>query len=91
MRKRLMLAVLLCVPNLPALSQQPATQSEVTTSTPGRVATPARVKGSAVVTAIDSRSRKLSLKQAPGGSFDLVAPEEVRNFEQIRSGNEVEA
>jgi hypothetical protein len=56
---------------------------------PGKVSVAQTAKASAVVTAIDSATRTITLKRADGQTFDLVAGDEVKNFAQIKVGDEV--
>jgi len=74
------------------LAQQPgATGGAVIASEPGK-ATVARTVGvSAQVTAIDKTTRTITLKSAKGEAIDVVAGEEVRNFDQIKLGDYVVA
>ncbi len=74
---------------LPAFAQQAPAASGVVASKPGKAVAAAKVKASAVVTAIDASARRLTLKDAGGRMFDLIAGEEVRNFAQIKVGDEV--
>jgi hypothetical protein len=74
---------------LPVFAQQAPSGAVVTSSTPGKAAAAATVKASASVTGIDKASRTVTLKAASGESFDVVAGEEVRNFDQIKVGDEV--
>ena len=85
----LLSAVALYALAVPVFSQQPATGAKVTSSAPGKVTTKTTLTGSARVTAIDRATRKLSLKPAAGEDFDLVVPEEVKSFSQIKVGDEV--
>ena len=47
------------------------------------------VKASVVVTAIDKASRTVSMKAANGQVFDVVAGDDVRNFDQLKVGDQV--
>lgn len=79
----------ICLTSLPALAQQAPTGAAVTASTPGSVTAAATVRASVVVTAIDKASRTVTLKDEKGALFDLAVGTEVRNFEQIKVGDEV--
>ena len=46
---------------------------------------------SATVTAIDAKTRKITLQAENGKSTTFTAPPEVRNFDQIKVGNKVRA
>jgi hypothetical protein len=73
----------------PAIAQQTPVGAEIKASEPGKVAMARAVKASALVTAIDAASRTLMLKGPEGGVFELVAGDEVRNFDQIKVGDSV--
>jgi hypothetical protein len=73
----------------PAIAQQAPVGAEIKASEPGKVAVARAVKVSALVTAIDAASRTLTLKGAEGRVFELVAGDEVRNFDQIKVGDSV--
>lgn len=70
-----------------------ATQAaEVTTNVavaPGQASLAEEVTAKATVTAIDVATRKVSLKNAEGKTFDLVAGDEVTNLKNIKVGDEV--
>lgn len=74
---------------LPAFAQQAPVASGVLASEPGKAVAAETVKASVVVTAIDKAARKLTLKDASGKVFDLTAGDEVKNFAQIKVGDEV--
>ena len=57
-------------------------------SEPGKVAVVAAAKVTATVVAIDKTTRTVTLK-GPQRTVDVVAGEEVRNFDQIRLGDRV--
>ena len=66
--------------------------AEVTTNvavTPGQASLAEEVKAEATVTAIDLATRKISLKNAEGKTFDLVAGEEVTNLQNLKVGDVV--
>ena len=66
--------------------------AEVTTNvavTPGQASLAEEVKAEATVTAIDLATRKVSLKNAEGKTFDLVAGEEVTNLQNLKVGDVV--
>jgi hypothetical protein len=73
----------------PAIAQQAPVGAEIKASEPGKVAVARAVKASALVTAIDAASRTLTLKGPEGRVFELVAGDEVRNFDQIKVGDSV--
>ena len=74
---------------LPVFAQKAPTGGVVTASEPGKAAIVGAVKASAAVTAIDKATRTITLKAADGKSFDLAAGDEVKNFDQIKVGDEV--
>jgi hypothetical protein len=75
-----------------ALAQQPgATGGAVLASEPGKAAVARTVEVSAQVLAIDKATRTLTLKGPKGAALDVVAGEEVRNFDQIKVGDNVVA
>jgi Cu/Ag efflux protein CusF len=74
---------------LPAFAQQAPTASGALVSEPGKAVAAEKVQASAVVTAIDKAARKLTLKDASGKVFELTAGDEVKNFAQIKVGDEI--
>ncbi len=74
---------------LPALAQQAPAGAVVTSNQPGKVSVAETVKVSAAVTAIDKATRKVTLKNAAGKTFEVVAGEEVKNFDQIKVGDQL--
>jgi hypothetical protein len=74
---------------LPVFAQQAPTGAQVTASSPGKAAVAETVKASALVTAVDKASRTVTLKPAHGASFEIVAGDEVKNFDQIAVGDQV--
>lgn len=74
----------------PALAQQPgAGAATVAATAPGQGAAASVVTVSAVVEAIDKENRVVILKGPRGNLFSVVAGPEVRNFAQIKVGDEV--
>ena len=74
---------------LPALAQMAPQESSATMSQPGQAAKMTTVRASALITALDKKTRTLTLKNSSGQSFDIVAGPEVRNFDQIVVGDTV--
>ena len=75
-----------------AFAQQPgAAGGAVVASEPGKAAVVRAVELSAQVVGIDRATRTLTLKGPKGEVADIVAGDEVRNFEQIRLGDLVVA
>lgn len=81
--------IILSLTAIPAFAQQPPIGVNVTTSEPGKFATATTVKASALVTGIDKATRTITLKGPKGISYDVVAGDEVRNFDQLRVKDEV--
>jgi len=57
--------------------------------TPGQASLAEELKAEATVTAIDLATRKVSLKNAEGRTFDLVADEKVSNLQRLKVGDVV--
>ena len=75
---------------MPVTAQQPAA-GVVVASEPGRFAAVRTVEISAQVVAIDKATRTVTLKGRKGEAVDVVASDEVRNFDQIKLGDFVVA
>jgi hypothetical protein len=74
----------------PAMAQQlKAEGAAAASSSPGKAQVARAIKVSATVSAIDKATRTLTLKDAAGKEFPVVAGSEVRNFDQITVGSEV--
>lgn len=72
----------------PALAQQPGKmEGAIISSEPGRAAAVRTVEISAKVVAIDKATRMVTLKGVEGIPVDVVAGDEVRNFDQIKLGD----
>jgi Cu/Ag efflux protein CusF len=65
-------------------------KTEATAATPGAVVGDV-VKAEAVVTAIDKKTRTVTLKGEDGNTFDVVVGKEAKNFAQIKVGDRVVA
>jgi hypothetical protein len=75
-----------------AVAQKPeASGRAVVVSEPGKAAIARTEQISAKVVAIDKATRTVTLKGPKGNTVDLVAGDEVRNFDQIRLGDFVVA
>ena len=73
---------------LPAAAQKPdVTGGAVVTSEPGKAAAVRAVKLTAQVVAIDKATRTVSLKGPKGNVVDVVAGDDVKNFDQIKPGD----
>ncbi len=87
-------AVLGMTLSLPTLSQAQkpgATGGTVVASEPGKAVVVSTVQITATVVAIDKTTRTVTLKGPQGKSMDVVAGEEVKNFDQIKVGDLVVA
>lgn len=94
MRNSLLLASVVAFATLafPALAQQPgATGGTVVASEPGRAVIAREAKLSAQVVGLDKATRTVTLKGPKGNIVDVVAGDEVKNFDQIRLGDFVVA
>jgi Cu/Ag efflux protein CusF len=76
---------------LPALAQQkPAADAAVVTaSAPGKVSMAATVKAVGTVEAIDKATRQVTIKGPKGNVATVTAGPDVRNFDQIKVGDQV--
>lgn len=72
-----------------ALAQKAPVAGGAISSEPGKVSAARIVEVSAGVTAIDKATRTVTLKGPQGRIFDVVAGDEVRNFDQIKPGDQV--
>ncbi|MFQ2198698.1 hypothetical protein ACK33S_12210 [Aeromonas hydrophila] len=70
------------------LAQAAEVATEVATA-PGKANLVETVSAQATVTAIDMASRKVSLKNAAGEAFDIVAGEQVTNLANLKVGDVV--
>jgi len=60
-------------------------------SVPGKAAAVSIAEITATVTAVDKASRTVTLKGPKGNEVDVVAGEQVKNFDQIKVGDQVTA
>jgi hypothetical protein len=75
-----------------ALAQSALAQtSSAMTSAPGKVSVAQTVEGTATITAIDRATRTITLKAMKGDETKIVAGPEVRNFDQLKVGDVVNA
>ncbi len=72
-----------------AQSQPGAAAVVAAASAPGKGAVGSIVKVRAVVTAIDPATRAVTLKGPQGNEYRVVAGSEVRNFDQIKVGDDL--
>lgn len=80
-------ALALALAAAPAMAQKPAAGATVVTSEAGKAEAIRVLEASAKVVAIDKATRTITLRDAKGRSFDVVASEEVRNFAQVELGD----
>ena len=91
-RLTLALALISAAIAAPAFAQKPdAAGGAVVTSEPGRAAIVRAAEISAQVVAIDKATRTVTLKGPQGNAVDIVAGDEVKNFDQIKLGDFVVA
>jgi hypothetical protein len=82
------LAFALVTAALPAAAQKPdATGGTVVTSEPGKATAVRTAEVTALVVAIDAKTRTITLKGPQGRVVDIVAGDEVQNFPQIKVGD----
>jgi hypothetical protein len=94
MRNPLLLAASIAAAALafPALGQQPgATGGAIVASEPGRAVAAREVKLTAQVVGLDKATRTVTLKGPKGNVVDIVAGDDVKNFDQIKLGDLVVA
>jgi hypothetical protein len=92
MRKSLLaLSVALAFGAPAALAQAPSGAAAVKASEPGKVSLAEVVQVAATVQAIDKAKRLVTLKGPEGNTFTVQAGPEVRNFSQIKVGDQVVA
>ena len=72
----------------PAQPAQPQVSGAVATA-PGKAAAVAYANLTATVEAVDPATRVVTLKGPKGNTVDVVAGEEVRNFDQIKKGDKL--
>jgi Cu/Ag efflux protein CusF len=75
---------------LPTMAQQPpAGAAAVVAKEPGKVTVAATVKVTGTVQAIDKATREVTLKGPQGNLHTLTAGPDVRNFDQVKVGDQV--
>ena len=82
-------AIAMSVLATPLWAQQAPTGGTVVASEPGKAAAMDTVKLTAGVAAIDKATRTVTLKTAKGKKLDVVAGPEVKNFDQIKVGDQL--
>jgi len=83
-------ALVLATLAIAASAQQPAAEGK-TTAEPGKIASTTTVTATAQIVGIDAQTRTVTLKGSKGTVFDVVAGDEVKNFDQLRLGDKVVA
>ena len=87
-KSKLTLALIAAAFAATAFAQQPgAGGGAVVTSEPGKASVAVAAKITAQVVGIDKATRTLTLKGPEGNVVDVVAGDEVRNFDQIKLGD----
>jgi propanediol utilization protein len=89
----LALALLAATCATATMAQTPAAPAggAVVVSEPGKAGVARAVEVSATVVGIDKATRTVTLKSPKGEVFDIVASDEVKNFDQIKVGDAVVA
>jgi hypothetical protein len=74
-----------------ASAQQPPASSKAAVTEPGKASAAAMAEITAQVVGIDKATRTVTLKGPKGNVVDVVAGDEVKNFDQLRVGDTVVA
>lgn len=74
---------------VPVMAQMAPQEKSQTLSHPGEMIHEGTIRASVIVTAIDKTTRTLTLKDAKGQNLSVIADKEVRNFDQIKVGDEI--
>ena len=74
-----------------ALAQQPPASSKAAVTEPGKASAAVTAEITAQVVGIDKATRTVTLKGPKGKIVDVVAGDEIRNFDQLRVGDMVTA
>ena len=82
-------AIAMSVLSTPLWAQQPPAGGTMVASEPGKAAAVETIKLTAGVAAIDKATRTVTLKTAKGKMLDVVAGPEVKNFDQIKVGDQL--
>jgi hypothetical protein len=89
MRKSIIVATL-AIAAAAALTAAAQTGQVVTGQAPGVVGAARTVKATATITAIDQASRAVTLKTAQGKELTVIAGPDVKNFAQLKVGDNVD-
>jgi len=83
LQSALLVALLACVP----VAGMAADAAVATAQAPGKVGAAGRVSAKAKVEAVDAATRTVTFKGEKGNVFEVVAGDEVKNFDQIKVGD----
>jgi hypothetical protein len=87
--QKLVVAALLAAVAAAAHAQQPPAGAVVKATSPGKGTIAAAVEVRAKVVGIDKATRTVDLRRPDGSVVSIVAGEEVRNFNQLKLGDDV--
>ncbi len=82
-------AVALVLLPLAVSAQQPAVAEALTAVGPGKFAGLLEARATLLVESIDKASRSVVLKNARGEQMKVIAGDEIKNFDQIKAGDQV--
>ncbi|KFB78294.1 hypothetical protein [Candidatus Accumulibacter cognatus] len=82
-------AVALILLPLAVSAQQPAVAEAVAAVGPGKFAGLIEARATLLVESIDKASRSIVLKNARGEQMKVIAGDEIKNFDQIKAGDQV--
>ncbi len=88
--QKLVIAVGLAIAATTALPAAAQTGAVAVSSTPGKVQVADTIKVSATITAIDAKTRDVTLKTTEGKEAVVTAGPAVKNFAQLKVGDRVE-
>lgn len=80
-------AIALGAPAAYAQQTPPPKGDPVVTSSPGKAKAESGVRVTATVESVDKATRRITLKGPKGKTIDVVASDEVKNFDQIQVGD----
>jgi len=84
-------SIVIVVMSAMAWSAQAQTGNVMTGSAPGKAGVAQTVKMTATITAIDKATRDVTLKGPQGNEITVTAGPEVKNFDQMKVGDQVNA